>query len=132
MPPAGSDDLFQHSRSLGDNIPFPQDPSRPPPEHEPSGKNKKKGKTGSKGKDKVAKAATKTPSPAEDLYVSSVHPPSRGSPLQGFPMFLRGRSLTSTLSCTGSIPRRLCRPNRRRVQIPRSITMLKTTSCRRF
>lgn len=132
MPPAGSDDLFQHSRSLGDNIPFPQDPSRPPQEHEPSGKNKKKGKNGSKGKDKAAKAATKTPTPAEDLYVSSVHPPSRGSPLQGFSMFSGGRSLTSSFSCTGSILRRLCRPNRHRVQIHRSIIMLKATSCRRF
>lgn len=78
MPPAGSDDLFQHSRSLGDNIPFPQDPSRLPPEHEPSGKNKKKGKNGSKGKDKAGKAATKTPSPAEDLIDPS--PPLQTEP----------------------------------------------------
>lgn len=65
MPPAGSDDLFhQHSRSLGDNIPLPQDPTRPLQEHEPSGKNKKKGK-GGKAK---AKAVAKRP-PSDDLYV---------------------------------------------------------------
>lgn len=70
MPPASSDDSFrQPSRYFGDNIPFSQELSRSPQEHEPSGKTKKKGKSGSKGKDKTARAVAKIPE-SEDLYVS--------------------------------------------------------------
>lgn len=76
MPPASSDDSFrQQSRYLGDNISFSQEPSRSPPDHEPIGKNKKKGKSGSKGK--AAKAIAKSPPPdgppPDDLYVPVYH-----------------------------------------------------------
>lgn len=61
MPPAASDDLFrQQSRSLGDTSPFPEDPSRATLEHDLGGKTKKKGKTGTKGKNKAAKAIPKS------------------------------------------------------------------------
>ena len=65
MPPAASDDLFrQQSRSVGDPSPPLEDLNQTPPENDQSGK-KKKGKAGSKGKTKAAKAAAKTP--PEDL-----------------------------------------------------------------
>lgn len=82
MPPASSDESFrQPNRYLGDNIPIPQEPSRSPQEHEPSGKNKKKGKTGSKGKDKTAKAVAKIPPLEEDLYVSGTPSVPLGTPV---------------------------------------------------
>lgn len=62
MLPAASDDF--HRQFLDSNSPLSQDQIREIPEHEPSGKSKKKGKNGSKGKVKGAKAAK---SPAEHL-----------------------------------------------------------------
>lgn len=57
MPPAAPDDLFrQHSGSIEDGR-FASDPVRLLPEHEPTGKSKKK-KSGKKTK---AKAAAETP-----------------------------------------------------------------------
>ncbi|KKK20410.1 hypothetical protein ARAM_004595 [Aspergillus rambellii] len=77
MPPVASDDLFrQQSRSLGDNIPLPEDLNRANPENDTGGKTKKKGKGGSKGKNKVAKVASKTP--VEDLLEGS--PPLQAEP----------------------------------------------------
>lgn len=65
MPPAAPDDLIrQHSRSLEDDPSIVPEQARTIPEHEPSGKSKKK-KSGKKAK--AAKAATETP--PEDLYV---------------------------------------------------------------
>jgi hypothetical protein len=63
MPPAAPDDLIrQHSRSLEDESSFIPEQPRAIPEHEPSGKSKKK-----KGKKaKAAKAAAETP---PDEYV---------------------------------------------------------------
>ena len=57
MLPEASDDFRQQNRFLDNSSPLPQDNNRGIPEHEPSGKSKKKGKAGSKGKDKGAKAA---------------------------------------------------------------------------
>ena len=62
MHPSPPDELFrQHSRSLGDNSPLSQDHHRGGQEHESGGKTKKKTKNGSKGKDKLTKAAAKAP-----------------------------------------------------------------------
>jgi hypothetical protein len=66
MPPAASDDLFrQQSRSIGDPSPPPEDLIQTTPDNDQGGKSKKKGKAGSKGKTKAAKAAAKAP--PEDL-----------------------------------------------------------------
>ncbi|GKZ55407.1 hypothetical protein AnigIFM49718_011773 [Aspergillus niger] len=82
MPPAASDDLFrQQSRSLGDTSPFPEDPSRATLEHDLGGKTKKKGKTGTKGKNKAAKAIPK--STPDDLLEAEA--PSPSPPLQAEP-----------------------------------------------
>ncbi|KAE8387693.1 hypothetical protein ETB97_003652 [Aspergillus alliaceus] len=76
MPPAASDDLFQQqSRSVGDPSPPLEDLNSTPPENDQGGK-KKKGKSGSKGKTKAAKAAAK--SPPEDLIQAS--PPLHAEP----------------------------------------------------
>ncbi|KAJ5411692.1 uncharacterized protein N7487_006051 [Penicillium crustosum] len=66
MLPAASDDLTrQQSRLPEDDSSFTPDQNRAIPEHEPSGKSKKK-----KGKkNKVAKAVTETP--PDDMYVST-------------------------------------------------------------
>lgn len=65
MPPAAPDDLIrQHSRSLEDDHSSVPDHTRTIPEHEPSGKSKKK-KSGKKAK--AAKAVTEAP--PEDLSV---------------------------------------------------------------
>ncbi|OJJ47908.1 hypothetical protein ASPZODRAFT_131513 [Penicilliopsis zonata CBS 506.65] len=60
MPPAASDEpSYQNSQSFADQSPLSQDPNRPNPEHESTGKSKKKGKKESKGKDKAAKQAVR-------------------------------------------------------------------------
>lgn len=65
MPPAAPDDLIrQHSRSLEDGPSIVPEQTRTIPEHESSGRSKKK-KNGKKAK--TAKAATETT--PEDLYV---------------------------------------------------------------
>ena len=57
MLPAAEDDLLQQGRFLDSSTPPPQDNNRGIPEHEPSGKSKKKGKAVSKAKQKGTKAA---------------------------------------------------------------------------
>lgn len=68
MPPAAPDDLIrQHTHPIEDDpsLAPDQNQNRQIPEHELSGKTKKKGKSGKKSKG--TKAATETP---EELYVS--------------------------------------------------------------
>ncbi|KAJ5207439.1 hypothetical protein N7491_001931 [Penicillium cf. griseofulvum] len=66
MLPAASDDLIrQHSRLPEDDSSFAPDLNQTIPEHEPSGKAKKK----KSKKNKVARAATETP--PDDMYVST-------------------------------------------------------------
>lgn len=62
MPPAALDEISrQQTQSLGDNSSLVQDQYRVNPEPESTGKTKKKGKHGAKGKEKTAKCAAKTP-----------------------------------------------------------------------
>ncbi|KAL4872694.1 hypothetical protein BDV12DRAFT_161347 [Aspergillus spectabilis] len=73
MPPAASDDLFrQQSRLQGDIGPV-EDPNAAKIDNDTGGKIKKKGKSGSKGKNKAAKVTSKAP--VEDLLEGS--PPSQ-------------------------------------------------------
>ncbi|EAW08418.1 uncharacterized protein ACLA_031510 [Aspergillus clavatus NRRL 1] len=84
MPPAASDDFFrQQNRASGDQSPYPQDFIQPSQENNDSGgKTKKKGK---KGKDKAAKALSK--SPPEDLRLAASPPlQAESSPYSGHPL----------------------------------------------
>ncbi|KAJ9199768.1 hypothetical protein DTO164E3_129 [Paecilomyces variotii] len=77
MPPAALDEISrQQTQSLGDNSSLVQDQYRVNPEPESTGKTKKKGKHGAKGKDKTAKCAAKTP--PDDL--SDPSPPVQTEP----------------------------------------------------
>ncbi|KAL2863942.1 uncharacterized protein BJX67DRAFT_384298 [Aspergillus lucknowensis] len=76
MPAGASDDLFrQQSRFLGDVNPV-EDTSATRPDNDTGGKSKKKSKSGSKGKNKATKVASKAP--VEDLLEGS--PPSQVDP----------------------------------------------------
>lgn len=73
MPPAAFDELSrQNSRFPSDNSPPAQDPFQGFQQQEAGGKSKKKGKNGSKGKDKGAKSGAKTVE--EDLYATLLLP----------------------------------------------------------
>ncbi|KAL4884349.1 hypothetical protein BJY04DRAFT_6983 [Aspergillus karnatakaensis] len=76
MPPAASDDLFrQQSRLQGDIDPV-DDPTAAKIDNDTGGKSKKKGKSGSKAKNKAAKLTSKAP--VDDLLDGS--PPSQIEP----------------------------------------------------
>ncbi|KAB8074138.1 hypothetical protein BDV29DRAFT_174039, partial [Aspergillus leporis] len=103
MPPAASDDLFrQQSRSISDPSPPPEDLIQTTPDNDQGGKSKKKGKAGSKGKTKAAKAAAKAP--PEDLIQTS--PPLQAEPSCSDPPLVShhpNRIVSPVLDALGSL-----------------------------
>ncbi|KAI9039684.1 uncharacterized protein KD926_009154 [Aspergillus affinis] len=79
MPPVASDDFFrQQTQGFSDPSPVTDDLQRATPENELGGKSKKKGKNGSKGKTKAAKAVPRPP-PEDLIEASSPSPPEPSS-----------------------------------------------------